>query len=92
MRSISGGPDSDKFQIVDGTLKFKQGFTPDYENPIDKNVDNVYEIKLKKVGNPNLYDTKSTIGFSRVANDYTQSNHLEDYALDTPNDNGELYY
>jgi len=36
--------DGDKFMITDGKLIFKT--PPDYENPTDRNKDNIYEVKI----------------------------------------------
>ncbi|BBF92925.1 Ig-like domain-containing protein [Blastochloris tepida] len=42
--SISGGADADLFEIVDGSLVFKQA--PDYETPADADHDNVYVVEV----------------------------------------------
>ncbi len=58
--SINGGDDSDRLLIDErsGKLTFNH-FTPDYEQPSDKNRDNHYEVELKIEDNSSNSKTKS---------------------------------
>ena len=52
--SISGGVDSDKFQVDSntGSLSFKE--KPDFENPNDSDLDNIYEVIVRATDAENI--------------------------------------
>ena len=52
--SISGGVDSDKFQVDSntGSLSFKE--KPDFENPNDTDLDNIYEVIVRATDAENI--------------------------------------
>ena len=52
--SISGGDDSDKFEINEktGSLTFLN--RPDYENPNDSNKDNIYKLLIRSTNSDNI--------------------------------------
>ena len=52
--SISGGVDSDKFQVDSntGSLSFKE--KPDFENPNDSDLDNIYEVIVRAIDAENI--------------------------------------
>ncbi|MFV2056907.1 MAG: cadherin repeat domain-containing protein, partial [Thiohalomonadales bacterium] len=43
---INGGEDEKLFEIIDSTLVFSKSYVPDYEEPKDKNGDNVYFVNI----------------------------------------------
>ncbi|MEP4196907.1 MAG: Ig-like domain-containing protein [Aliishimia sp.] len=71
--SISGGADQNRFGITDGGAAFWSSVNPDFENPVDADGDNVYELTVTVTdsdGNTDSQDVELTVLDSPpVAND-----------------------
>jgi len=57
--TLAGGADVARFAInpINGILTWVSGFSPDFENPMDANTDNKYQVDIRVTNASNLSDT-----------------------------------